>query len=369
MKIRLGLIGLGEAWNNRHAPALRSLGDRFEVRAVCEQVAHRAKQVADEFGATTAGGFQALLRREDIDAVLMLADQWYGPLPILAACEHRKAVYCAACSDLSISEADMICRQVDESGIAFMAEFLRRYTPGTLRLKELIATQLGEPRLLFCHQRLGLDCNDQKLNGRYIAHSPRRELIELVDWCRYLVAKEPTCVTGLMHPVPANNVPANNETESNQAAPSPTTPSPTALSIDGLPLDGNDYQAIALDFSDPGSPGTGPLAQISCSRYLPARWHEAINYRTPADLQIVCKRGVAFLDLPTTLIWYDDAGRHQEFLDNERPVGEQLLTHFFRAVTSLVRDRTDLEDACRSLMIVQQARQSSIDGRRIILEQ
>jgi len=43
------------------------------------------------------------------------------------------------------------------------------------------------------------------------------------------------------------------------------------------------------------------------------------------------------VDLPATLVWFDEAGRHQESLDSERPVGEQLLTHFYRAVTSLVR--------------------------------
>ncbi len=340
MKIRLGLIGLGEAWQKRHAPALHALADRFEVRAVCEQVAHRAQYAADEFGAATVGGFQALMRREDIDAVLILSDQWYGPLPILAACDTRKAVYCATGFDLPIDQAETICRRVDEAGIAFVAEFVRRYMPGTLRLKELIATQLGEPRLLFCHQRLG--CEERNRNGRTLANSPRRELIELVDWCRYLVDQNPTSVTGLMHACP-------NQGSAN------------------VPVEANDYQAISLDFSDPQKPGSGPLAQISCSRYFPAQWQEAINYRTPAALQIVCRQGIAFLDLPTTLIWYDEAGRHQESLENERPVGEQLLTHFFRAVTSLVRNRIDLDDACRAITIVQQAQKSSIDGRRILL--
>ncbi len=342
MRIRLGLIGLGEAWQKRHAPALHALADRFEVRAVCEQVSHRAQYVADEFGAATVGGFQALMRREDIDAVLILADQWYGPLPILAACDNRKAVYCAAGFDLPVDEAETICRRVDEAGIAFMAEFLRRYTPGTLRLKELIATQLGEPRLLFCHQRLGFDCDERNRNARTFVNSPRRELIELVDWCRYLVDQNPTSVTGVMHAC------------SNQSS-------------ENVTLEGHDYQAISLDFSDPKKPASGPLAQISCSRYFPAQWQEAVNYRPPAALQIVCQQGIAFLDLPTTLIWYDEAGRHQESLENERPVGEQLLTHFFRAVTSLVRSRTDLDDACRAITIVQQAQKSSTDGRRILL--
>ena len=44
-------LGLGRAWESRHRSALRALSDRFEVRAVCEQVAVRAEQAAREFNA------------------------------------------------------------------------------------------------------------------------------------------------------------------------------------------------------------------------------------------------------------------------------------------------------------------------------
>ena len=69
MKLRVGLIGLGDHWDRRYGPALRALGDRFEVRAICEQVAHRADQAAAEFHATPVDGFRALVQREDLDAV------------------------------------------------------------------------------------------------------------------------------------------------------------------------------------------------------------------------------------------------------------------------------------------------------------
>ena len=143
MKLRVGLIGLGEAWETRHRPALRALGDRLEVRAICDQVAHRAEQAAREFNAAAIDGFRALSQREDVDALLMLAEQWYGSLPILAACDAGKAVYCAVTPQLEPTEALRLKRRVEESGIAFMAEFPRRQAPATLRLKELIATQIG----------------------------------------------------------------------------------------------------------------------------------------------------------------------------------------------------------------------------------
>ena len=89
------------------APALADqLGDRLEVRAICDQVAHRAQQAAQEFNAAAIDGFRALAQREDVDALLMLAEQWYGSLPILAACDAGKAaLLCRHIRSLSRPEA------------------------------------------------------------------------------------------------------------------------------------------------------------------------------------------------------------------------------------------------------------------------
>lgn len=336
MRLRVGLVGLGDAWQQRHAPALRALADRFEVRAVCEQVGHRAEQAAAEFTATAVDGYRALARREDIDAVLILSPQWYGALPILAACESGKAVYCAAGLDLTPEDARLIRRRVEQTGVAFVAEFPRRHAPATVRLKELIATRLGTPRLLFCHQRAATETRPCDRPGRSPQDTSVRDLIELVDWCRYVVGRAATWVTGLMH----------------SSGDSPGT---------------EDYQMMSLDFSRADQPGTGPLAQVSCGRYIPARWQEAITYRPLAALQVSCREGIAFVDPPATLVWFDEAGRHQESLESERPVGEQLLTQFHLAATARVGKWSDLDDACSALTIVERARKSHLEGRRIRL--
>ena len=337
MKLRVGLVGLGDFWQQRHAPALRMLSDRFELRAVCDQVAYRAHLVANEFGAAAMDGFRVLTRREDVDAVLILSHQWYGALPVLAACDAGKAVYCAGGMEFSVDDAQSVKQRVDETGIAFMAEFPRRYAPATLRLRELIATRLGSPRLLFCHQRSVADTPGNQTANRWPRPSGSRFLVELVDWCRYVVGHEASWVSGVMHP---STCPQGEE----------------------------DYQMMSLDFSDSDRPGSGPIAQISCGRYIPAPWQEAISYRPLPGLQVSCERGIAFVDLPATLVWFDEAGRHQESLESERPVGEQLLTQFHRSVTSLVRKTSDLEDAYKALMIVEQARRSQLEGRRVEAE-
>lgn len=326
MKIRVGVVGLGDAWEHRHRAALRALGDRFEVRAVCEQVGHLAAVAASEFGAAPSDGFRAIIRREDVDAVLILAPQWYGALPVLAACDAGKAVYCAPGLHVAGAEVDAVKQRVEQSGVAFMAEFPRRHAPATIRLKELICTHLGTPRLLFCHQRLPAanGCTHPTARPQ---RSSQQELIELVDWCRYVVGHEPSAVMSVYHQAKQPGVE-------------------------------EDYQMMSLDFSEPGHPGTGPTAQISCGRYIPGEWQEAISYRPLAGLQVSCERGIAFVDLPGTIVWFDEAGRHVDTVESERPMGETLLTHFYRSVTSLVRKPSDLEDAYRALAIVRQARQA-----------
>ena len=63
MKLRVGIVGLGEHWESRHLPALRALADRFEVRGICEQVSHRAQRAASQLGAVAVDGFRALAAR------------------------------------------------------------------------------------------------------------------------------------------------------------------------------------------------------------------------------------------------------------------------------------------------------------------
>jgi predicted dehydrogenase len=336
MKLRVGLVGLGDAWETRHRPALRAMSDRFEVRAVCADVALRAEMAARELGATAVDGFRALTQREDIDAILMLSPQWYGALPILAACESGKAVYCAAALDMDPQQAKEVRDRVDRAGIAFTAELPRRHAAATLRLKELIATQLGRPRLLFCHRRKAIPPANGPLQQPRLPAVVNRDLIELVDWCRYVVGMEPTSVTGVRY-------------------------GPSTTGEEGL------YRMMSLDFS-PTHDRMGPIAQISSGHYLPKEWTEAITFRPPAALQVYCEHGVAFVDLPTTLIWFDQAGRHMESLETERPVGEQLLALFHRAVTSLVRRTNELEDTYRALSVVHFAEQSVSTGQRIQLD-
>ncbi len=258
-------------------------------------------------------------------------------MPILAACEAGKAVYSAAALDILPEQVEEIRRRVDASGVAFMAELPRRHAPATLRLKELIATRLGRPTLLFCHERLAAEQQiDPRRRSGYCPVT-WRNLMELVDWCCYLVDRSPTTVFS---------------------------------AVQSLHLEhGNSfYQMMSLEFGSPSADKLSAMAQLSLGHYMTSNWPDALAYRRPASVQIVCERGVAFVDLPSTLIWFDEAGQHTESLDFDRPVGEQMLTLFHRAVTSLVRRTSDLTDAWRAMAIVLASNRSIGEGRRIDLE-
>jgi len=55
-------------------------------------------------------------------------------------------------------------------------------------------------------------------------------------------------------------------------------------------------------------------------------------------------------------------------LDSERPLGEQMLDHFHRAVTSLIRKTSSLDDAYRAQRIVLSANESARLGQRLKIE-
>lgn len=331
MKLRIGLIGLGELWTTRYRPALRMLDDKFDVRAVYSTISKLSESTAAEFQADPLDGYRALVCRCDIDAVVVLKQCWLGWLPAMAACEAGKAVYWAAGLDFDPSTEKDVRESIENSGVSFMAELPRRFAPATLRLKELIATRLGQPQVIRVHrQSIDAGATSGGVNGPSARSDS--ELVELVDWCRYVVGRSPRSVTAISHQ--------------------------------------NDFQSLAMGFhstDDVSIDSPNVVAEITTENNLPKQWSEAASFRSPASMKVHCERGVAFIDLPNNLVWFDDAGRHVESLETESPVGERMLRQFHRSVTSLVRDLGGLLDTYDAAACVQAARESHETGRRVSL--
>lgn len=332
MKLNVGLIGIGEQWESLYRPALKSLSDRFRVRGVCSDISIKACRVAEDFQAVAYDGFRSLIQRDEIEAIMCLNRNWSGPLPMLAACDYGKAIYSASALDMEPDRASQVKKRVEDSGVAFMAEFVKRHTPATIRLKELIATRLGRPRLIFCTERLTQAESNE--TGR-LAAGDSKLLGELIDWCNYIIADKPKAMSGFRHRFVSAGKPS------------------CLLNLN-------------LEYSTPDGPTA--MAQIRMARILPRSWKDALGYRRPAGLQVSCEKGVAYIDSPTTIIWFDDAGQHTESLETDRPVGEQLFTLFHRAVTSLIRKTGDLEDAYRARILIGEAERCFETRQRLLLD-
>ena len=94
-RLRIGVVGLGRDWEARYRPALAALGDRIEVAAVYDQVARRAEIVARQLRCRTAEGLVDLVDDPEVDAVALLAPQWFGTHAIELAARAGKPIYAA----------------------------------------------------------------------------------------------------------------------------------------------------------------------------------------------------------------------------------------------------------------------------------
>jgi|SRR5947209_6922069 len=308
--LRVGVIGLGRRWRKRYKPALRALGQRFAVRAVCDQVRERAATEARTLRCPAVAGPAALLERDDVDAVLLADVQWFGLWPVERACRFAKPVFCACPLAQDDAHADALLRQVEESRLPVMVEMAPRLAAETTRLRELLQTQLGPARRVFCDaivpqrgaagQAEGVgSCAASLLGGLGVS---------LPDWCAPLLGGEPGRVKV-------------TEVE--------------------------DGQELLLDF------GGGRAAEIRHRRLAGVR---------RLRLEVVAERGLAVAELPGQVFWTARDGKHVHLMARREPAGRVLLERFHQAVTTGQPPEPDLRDAHRALGWLRAAVQSRQAG-------
>ncbi len=301
-RLQVGVIGLGRLWQTRHKPSLARLQDRFRVSAVYDQVFRRAANEAEQLGCVACEGLSALIERPDVDVVYLLTPQWFGLHPVQLACKAGKAVYCGLPLAGDCAELEGLARQVIDSGIPFMPEFARRCYPATLRLKELLATTLGPPRLILGQSRLfGFD--------RYALPGPTTQIAPvplvvdpgsyLLDWCSFVMQAAPATVSGMCCQV----------------------------------LPGQSGEKIEPDFASfVAQYPSGATAEVGFGRYHRGRWGEASRFLPPSGFQVFAEHGAAWLEMPDRIQWSDASGTYEERLPLEPTVGDVLNDQFHRLV-------------------------------------
>jgi len=148
-KIKLGIIGLGLAWERLHAPALARLSDRFEITAVCDKDAQKASEVAKYLNLPPESAYtdyNALLSRQDIEAVESLVpirENYETNLAAITAGKHLIAEKPFASTP---DAARNLIRLKDRNGVKVMVAENIRYEEENSLIKRLITSgQIGNP--------------------------------------------------------------------------------------------------------------------------------------------------------------------------------------------------------------------------------
>ena len=144
-KVRLGVVGLGRCWEARYQPTLARLRDRFVVTAVFDQVARRSEIVANQVRGWAAEGVAALLASPAVDAVAILAPQWFGSYALEAAARAGKPILTALALPEPPAELDQLDALIRASGVPVLPDFALRFDPAATRLRELFPPGSGAP--------------------------------------------------------------------------------------------------------------------------------------------------------------------------------------------------------------------------------
>ncbi|MDX1495553.1 MAG: Gfo/Idh/MocA family oxidoreductase, partial [Longimicrobiales bacterium] len=145
--VRWGVLSTANIGRAAVNPAIQA-SSNGELVAVASRDADRARAFASEHGIPeSCGSYEALLERDDIDAV-------YIPLPnsmhrewTIRAAEAGKHVLCEKPLALDAAECEEMEAAAAEAGVKLMEAFMYRFHPRTERVVEMLREGVvGEPK-------------------------------------------------------------------------------------------------------------------------------------------------------------------------------------------------------------------------------
>lgn len=201
----------------------------------------------------------------------------------------------------------LVClqNQAAHQAVVILPELGHRWTPATLRLRELIATKLGPIQQV----STTVHCADGQLEG----------LVGVVDWLRTLQAVPEIHVTAML----------------------------------GRGKIQFDFQCVRQ---------TPVRCEIQISTAAPAA--NAVPVLNP-PAEIRCERGVVRIDSEHRLTWDTGNGSTEESLENERSSTDVMLDLFGRRIAGGIIPIPDINEVLRSFRIVKAIQTSEQTGQSV----
>lgn len=146
-KIRIGIMGCASIAERSMIPALKKLPEWFEVVAIASRDMEKAKAFAERFGCEPVCGYDALIRRSDIDAV-------YMPLPtglhrewVLKTLEAGKHVYAEKSIASGYKDCEAFIQAARQADLVLMEGYMFLYHSQHQKVFEILNSgAIGEIR-------------------------------------------------------------------------------------------------------------------------------------------------------------------------------------------------------------------------------
>jgi len=150
---RIGVIGCGGIFRGAHVPYLEWRTDRCRVTAVADLVRENAEQEAERFGAAVCDDWKTLLKRDDVDAVIVATHPRPHCEISVAAARAKKHILLEKPMCCTVREADRMVAAAKKARVKLHVAYIMRFRPAFLKLKELLTDgTLGKPHLVYCNQ-------------------------------------------------------------------------------------------------------------------------------------------------------------------------------------------------------------------------
>ncbi len=167
----VGLIGAGEEWDNTWRPAILAQS-RLKVSAVYDPIAIRGEAAARDLDVPYVAGARELFARQSLRGILVLDAGWLGSWAAREAARVHRPILVTRGAVAFHDLADFSESEIED--LSLQPDLRQRYSPSTMRLRELTATSLGPVDFV-------------SIQGLAASGSETWPLAELIDWCRFVV--------------------------------------------------------------------------------------------------------------------------------------------------------------------------------------
>ncbi len=194
-RIRVGIIGAGNFATGMHLPNLQKLSDKYEIRAICSRTGHKAKAIAEQFGAAYATtDYKEILSDSEIDLTMICTrHNLHGKL-VLESLQAGKHTFVEKPLCTKQEELDTIkdffhskLKTQNSKLPLLMVGFNRRFSPFAKEIKKQIQNRTN-PMMISYRMNVGyipLDSWVHEDGGRIIG-----EACHIIDLFNYFTEAE-----------------------------------------------------------------------------------------------------------------------------------------------------------------------------------